>query len=42
MDHFIFKPDANFESLSGNVRDQVELHIFTHRNVWNFDLVVEE
>jgi hypothetical protein len=42
MDHFIFKPDANFKSLFGSVRDQVELHIFMHRNVWDFDLVVEE
>ena len=42
MDHFVVVPDTNFESLSGEVRDQMELHIFTHRNVRDIDLVVEE
>jgi hypothetical protein len=42
MDYFMFIPDANFESLSDEVRDQMELHILTHRNVWRFDLLVEK
>jgi hypothetical protein len=42
VNHFVVVPDANFESLSGEVRDQMELHLLTHRNVRDFDLLVEE
>ena len=42
MDHFIIKPDTNFESLFGDVRDQVEFHIFAQRDVRDFDLMVEK
>jgi hypothetical protein len=42
MDQFIFKPDADFEGLSGDVRDQMEFDIFSDGDMWDIDIVVEE
>jgi hypothetical protein len=42
VNQFVFEPDANFESLPGNVRDQVELDIFPDRDMRDLDLVIEE
>jgi hypothetical protein len=42
MDHFEFKPDTDLEGVFGEVRDQMQLHIFMHRNMRDFDFVVKE
>ena len=42
MDHLLIPPDPDFEDLSDEVRDHVELDLFMQGNMGDLDLLVED
>jgi hypothetical protein len=42
MNHFGLEPNANFDSLLGKVRNQVDIDIFMQRGMGDLDVEVEE
>jgi hypothetical protein len=42
VDHLVIPPYPDFKDLLSNIRDHMQLNIFSQRDMWDFNLLIEE